>query len=126
MGKPGPEVFEEFRKRFEKTNRELGKRQYLVNYFMSSHPGCGMTEMRQLADYLRRTGMRPEQVQDFYPCPMTLASCIYHTGTHPLTGEQTYVATSDRDKLAQRYLLNKPGRKTPSRGGKHGTRKTRT
>lgn len=111
MGKPGLESFEEFRQRFERINKELGKRQYLVCYFMSSHPGCGIDEMRELADYLRRSGMRPEQVQDFYPCPMTLASCIYHTGIHPLTGERVYVAKSDRDKLAQRCLLNKPGRK---------------
>jgi len=111
MGKPGPEAFEEFRRRFEKINKRLGKRQYLVCYFMSSHPGCGMKEMRELAGYLQRAGMRPEQVQDFYPCPMTLATCIYHTGVHPLTGERVYVAISDRDKLAQRHLLNKPDRK---------------
>jgi len=115
MGKPGLEAFEEFRKRFEKINKELGKRQYLVCYYMSGHPGCSINEMRELADYLRRTGTRPEQVQDFYPCPMTLASCIYHTGIHPLTGEGVYVAKSDRDKAAQRRLLNKPGRKPASR-----------
>jgi len=121
MGKPGPKAFDEFRRRFEQINKELKKRQYLVSYFMSSHPGCGMDEMRELAEYLRRTGMRPEQVQDFYPCPMTLASCIYHTGVHPLTGEPVYVAKSDRDKLAQRRLLNTPGRK----GSRRNRRTTR-
>jgi len=110
MGKPGPEAFEEFRRRFERINAELGKRQSLVCYFMSSHPGCTQEEMRELANYIRRTGLAAEQVQDFYPCPMTPASCMYHTGMHPLTGESVVVARSDRDKQAQRRVLNTPGR----------------
>ena len=121
MGKPGPDALDEFRRRFLRINRELGKRQFIVCYFMSGHPGCGMAEMHQLADYLRRTRIRPEEVQDFYPCPMTLSSCIYHTGIDPRTGEEIYVARSDRDKLAQRHLLNKPGRKREE-GEREGVR----
>ena len=117
MGKPGIEQFEEFRRRFDRINRELGKRQFIVCYFMSSHPGCGPGEMRELADYLSRTGLHPEDVQDFYPCPMTLSSCIYHTGIHPLTGERVFVARTDREKLAQRHMLNTPGRKTTHKRG---------
>jgi len=112
MGKPGIEQFEEFRRRFGRINRELGKRQSIVCYFMSSHPGCGPAEMRELAGYLSRTGLHPEDVQDFYPCPMTLSSCIYHTGVNPLTGEGVFVAKTDREKLAQRCMLNRPGSKT--------------
>jgi len=111
MGKPGPDVLEKFRREFDRINRDLGKRQYLVCYFMSSHPGCGMKEMRELADWLRRTRLRPEQVQDFYPCPMTLSSCMYHTGIDPLTGEAVYVARTDREKQQQRHMMNTPGRK---------------
>lgn len=122
MGKPGPETFEEFRRRFDRINRELGKRQFIVCYFMSSHPGCGMAEMRELADYLRRTGIHPEDVQDFYPCPMTLASCIYHTGINPLTGEQVYVAKTDREKQEQRRVMNEPGRKGGGGEGETGRR----
>jgi len=110
MGKPGRAALEEFRRRWEKVNRELGKRQFLVCYFMSSHPGCGIAEMKELADYLERTGLRPEEVQDFYPCPMTWSSCMFHTGIDPRTGKQMYVAKSDRDKLAQRHMLNTPAR----------------
>ena len=111
MGKPGIEAFEEFRKRFDRINNELGKRQFIVCYFMSSHPGCGMAEMRELADYLARSGLQAEDVQDFYPCPMTWSSCIYHTGIDARTGERIFVAKTDRDKLAQRHLLNTPARK---------------
>jgi len=111
MNKPGVEVFDEFRRRFDRINRNLGKRQYLVSYFMSSHPGCGTDDMCELVDYLRRKRMQVEQVQDFYPCPMTLSSCIYHTGIHPLTGEHVFVAKTDRDKQTQRHMLNTPKKK---------------
>jgi len=111
MGKPGVEALDAFRREFDRVNRALGKRQYLVCYFMSSHPGCGMKEMRELSDWLRRSGIRPEQVQDFYPCPMTLSSCMYHTGLNPLTGESIAAARTDREKQQQRHMMNKPGKK---------------
>jgi len=111
MGKPPVEVFEEFRRRFDRINSELGRRQFIVCYFMTSHPGCGPDEMRELADYLRRTGLKPEEVQDFYPCPMTLSSCIYYTGIDPLTGEKAYVARTDREKLRQRHAIRLSGGK---------------
>ena len=68
-----------------------GKKQYAVPYFMSSHPGCTMKEAVKLAEYVRDLGFTPEQVQDFYPTPSTLSTCMYYTGIHPLTGEKVYV-----------------------------------
>ncbi len=105
MGKPGIQVFSEFAKRYAATNRRIGKEQYLVPYFMSSHPGSGLREAVDLAEFLRDGGYRPEQVQDFVPTPGTLSTCMYYTGKHPLTGEEVYVPREEREKLLQRALM---------------------
>ncbi len=105
MGKPKNEVFERFRKRFEKINKELGKEQYLVPYLMSSHPGCTLKDAVNLAEYLRDTGHSPDQVQDFYPTPGCISTCMYYTGLDPRTMEPVYVTRSYEEKQMQRALL---------------------
>ncbi|MEE9308757.1 MAG: YgiQ family radical SAM protein [Spirochaetia bacterium] len=105
MGKPGIEVFERFKKRYEEINRGLGKRQYLVPYFISSHPGADLRAAVELAEYLRDTGFIPEQVQDFYPTPGTLSTCMYWTGLDPRTMKAVYVARSQQEKAMQRALI---------------------
>jgi len=105
MGKPGIEVFERFKKKYEEINRGLGKRQYLVPYFISSHPGADLRAAVELAEYLRDTGFIPEQVQDFYPTPGTLSTCMYWTGLDPRTMEAVYVARGQREKAMQRALI---------------------
>lgn len=105
MGKAGKEVFLKFRKWFAEANAELGKKQFLVPYFMSSHPGCTLENAIELAEFLRDEGLRPEQVQDFIPTPGSLSTAMYYTGIHPLTGEEVYVAKHPRDKARQRALL---------------------
>ena len=105
MGKPGIEVFERFKKRYEEINRELGKRQYLVPYFISSHPGADLRAAVELAEYLRDTGFIPEQVQDFYPTPGTLSTCMYWTRLDPRTMKAVYVARSQQEKAMQRALI---------------------
>ena len=105
MGKPGIEVFERFKKKYEEINRGLGKRQYLVPYFISSHPGADLRAAVELAEYLRDTGFIPEQVQDFYPTPGTLSTCMYWTGLDPRTMEAVYVAQGQREKAMQRALI---------------------
>lgn len=106
MGKPEVSVYEEFKKLFEKINKELGKKQYLVPYFISGHPGCGLDGMIELAQKLREWKISPEQVQDFTPTPMTLATCMYYTGINPITGENLHVARyGDLEKTLQRALV---------------------
>ena len=105
MGKPGIEVFERFKKRYEEINRGLGKRQYLVPYFISSHPGADLRAAVELAEYLRDTGFIPEQVQDFYPTPGTLSTCMYWTGLDPCTMKAVYVARSQQEKAMQKALI---------------------
>ncbi len=105
MGKPGREVYERFVQRYEAVNQRLGLKQYLVPYLMSSHPGSTLEDAVMLAEYLRDTGCQPEQVQDFYPTPGTLSTCMYYTGLDPRTLEPVFVATSPRDKAMQRALL---------------------
>jgi uncharacterized radical SAM protein YgiQ len=105
MGKPGIEVFERFKKRYEEINRGLGKSQYLVPYFISSHPGADLRAAVELAEYLRDTGFIPEQVQDFYPTPGTLSTCMYWTGLDPRTMKAVYVAKGQREKAMQRALI---------------------
>lgn len=105
MKKPGIETFEAFADRFERFSREAGKPQYLVPYFIAGHPGCGLPEMVALAQFLKRTGYRPEQVQDFYPTPFDIATCMYYTGIDPMTGEEVYVARGARERRLQRALL---------------------
>lgn len=105
MGKPDHKVFEKFISQYKKINGELGKDQFFVPYFISSHPGSNLKEAIELAEYLRDLHFIPEQVQDFYPTPGTLSTAIFHTGVHPLTGEKIFVPKSSEDKQMQRALL---------------------
>jgi uncharacterized radical SAM protein YgiQ len=104
MCKPSRDVFEEFRRRFLAVNRELGKKQYLIPYFMSGHPGCTVEDMVELAEYIRDNDLYTEQVQDFTPTPMTVSTCMYYTGINPFTMEKVHVAKG-REKRIQRALM---------------------
>ena len=105
MGKPENSVYRRFMKEYEKMNEKLGKKQYLVPYLMSSHPGSTLTEAVELAEYLRDLGYMPEQVQDFYPTPSTLSTCMYYTGYDPRTMEKVYVPTNPHEKAMQRASI---------------------
>ncbi len=105
MGKPEFGVYLAFADKFKKINEKLGKKQYLVPYLMSSHPGCTMKDAVLLAEYLRDIGHMPEQVQDFYPTPSTLSTCMYHTGLDPRTMEPVYVPKRPHEKAMQRALI---------------------
>lgn len=105
MGKPGNEVYERFVRRFEKINEKQGMKQYLVPYLMSSHPGSGLTEAVALAEYIRDLGYMPEQVQDFYPTPSTVSTCMYYTGLDPRTMQPVYVPRDPHEKAMQRALI---------------------
>jgi uncharacterized radical SAM protein YgiQ len=104
MGKPGRRVFERFAERFRAINRRLGKEQYLVPYLISAHPGAELKDAVQLAEFLRDQRMQPEQVQDFYPTPGTLSTCMYHTGLDPRNGEPVYSAKGLHEKALHRAL----------------------
>lgn len=104
MGKPGHDVYCKFLQRFAKANQQSGKKQYVVPYLMSSHPGSGLKEAVELAEYIRDLGYMPEQVQDFYPTPSTISTCMYYTGLDPRTMEQVYVP-SGHEKAMQRALI---------------------
>lgn len=105
MGKPEHSVYEDFLKRFAKANEKAGKKQFVVPYLMSSHPGCSIREAVELAEYIRDMGFMPEQVQDFYPTPSTMSTCMYYTGIDPRTGKQVYVPKTYREKAMQRALI---------------------
>jgi len=105
MGKPGTRVYHDFARSFRRVNRELGKKQYLVPYFISSHPGTTIADAVALAEYFRDNGGSPEQVQDFYPTPGTLATCMYYTGIDPRSGASVPVPRTPREKAMQRALL---------------------
>lgn len=105
MGKPGKKVYERFVEDFKAMNEDLGKKQYLVPYLMSSHPGSGLTEAIELAEYVRDMGVNPEQVQDFIPTPGTLSTCMYYTGLDPRTMEKIYVPRTMEEKAMQRALI---------------------
>ena len=105
MCKPHIQVYEKFREKYFKLNRRYGKDQYLVPYLISSHPGCTLEDAVRLAEWLNRQGHMPEQVQDFYPTPGTLATCMWYTGIDPRTMEPVYVAKTPHDKAMQRALL---------------------
>ncbi|MGN0799338.1 MAG: YgiQ family radical SAM protein [Christensenellales bacterium] len=105
MGKPASALYDRFVAKYMQLNRNLGKEQYIVPYFMSSHPGSDLDAAVELAEYLKRTGQRPEQVQDFYPTPGTLSTCMYYTGFDPRTGERVYVPKSASEKAMQRALM---------------------
>lgn len=105
MGKPKAEVFTAFVAKYNALNQSLGKNQYLVPYFLSSHPGSKLEDAIQLAEFIRDMGYNPEQVQDFYPTPMTLATTMYHTGLDPRTLKPIYVPQSAHEKAMQRALI---------------------
>lgn len=110
MGKPKRKVYEEFTKKYFSINKKLNKKQYLVPYLMSSHPGSDLNAAINLALYIKKIGYIPEQVQDFYPTPGSLSTTMYYTGINPLTGEKVYVPKTQKEKNMQRALLqfNRP------------------
>lgn len=105
MGKPKNAVYTEFIKRYKKTNEKLKKNQFVVPYLMSSHPGSTMKEAIALAEYLRDLGYMPEQVQDFYPTPSTISTCMYYTGLDPKTLQPVYTPKTPHEKAMQRALI---------------------
>ncbi len=105
MGKPKNAVYKTFSRRFYAITKSVGKEQYLVPYLMSSHPGSGLKEAVELAEYLRDNRLTPEQVQDFYPTPSTVSTCMYYTGIDPRDGKKVYVARSPHEKAMQRALI---------------------
>ena len=105
MGKPENSVYEAFQKKYKKINECIEKKQYLVPYLMSSHPGSTIKEAVELAEYLRDLGYMPEQVQDFYPTPSTLSTCMYYTGYDPRTMKPVYTPKNPHEKAMQRALI---------------------
>ncbi|MGI6030146.1 MAG: YgiQ family radical SAM protein [Eubacteriales bacterium] len=105
MGKPHFEVYRKFAEKYRRINEQLGKKQFLVPYLMSSHPGCTLRDAIALALYLKEIHYHPQQVQDFYPTPGTLSTCMFYTGLDPLTMKEVYVPRSNREKRYQRALL---------------------
>ena len=105
MGKPKHDVYKKFVLKYEKINKDLNKKQFLVPYFMSSHPGSTLEDAVALAEYIRDTGYIPEQVQDYYPTPSTLSTVMYYTETDPRNGKKVYVAKNPHEKALQRALI---------------------
>jgi uncharacterized radical SAM protein YgiQ len=105
MNKPGLAVYEEFEKKFKETNRRLKKSQYLVNYFISAHPGSSLEDALDLSLYLMRRGISPEQIQDFIPLPLTASGCMFYTGQDPFSGQEVFVPRSFRERKMQRALI---------------------
>ena len=106
MRKPDSRVFDRFSDKYRVINRKLGKKQFMVPYFISSHPGSSLQDAVELALYMKKTGYMPDQVQDFYPTPGTLATCMYHTEMDPFTMKKVYVAKSYEEKKMQRALMH--------------------
>lgn len=105
MGKPKKEVYDRFVKKFDEINRKCRLDQYCIPYLMSSHPGSDLKAAVELAEYLRDTGHMPEQVQDFYPTPGTMSTCMYYTEIDPRTGKKVYVPKNPHEKAMQRALM---------------------
>ncbi len=105
MGKPSHNVYKDFCNKFKKANDKSGKDQYVIPYFMSSHPGCTLKDAVMLAEYIRDLGYTPEQAQDFYPTPSTISTCMYYTGMNPETMERVYVPKNPHEKAMQRALI---------------------
>ncbi|MFC1709774.1 YgiQ family radical SAM protein, partial [Candidatus Omnitrophota bacterium] len=105
MNKPAFAKYEKFIDRFETVNKRLGKKQYLVNYFISGHPGARLEDALELAVYLAKNHIHPEQVQDYIPLPMTISGSMYYTEKNPLTGKNLYVAKTQGERAMQRALL---------------------
>ncbi len=106
MGKPKRKIYEEFLSKFKKENTRLGKKQYVIPYFISSHPGSTIEDAIELALYLKENKFIPDQVQDFYPTPGTLSSCMYYTGLDPLTLKKIYIPAAEEEKRMQKALLH--------------------
>ena len=106
MHKPPVEVFDKFSSEYKKYNKAAGLKQYMIPYFISSHPGSTLADAIELALYMKKTGFVPDQVQDFYPTPGTLATCVYYTEHDPFTGKPVYVAKDMKEKKMQRALLH--------------------
>lgn len=105
MGKSNRQVYLQFVAKFKRINQKLGLKQYLVPYFMSSHPSSKLEDAIELAEFIRDMGYHPQQVQDFIPTPGTLSTCMWYTGIDPLTGEKVYTAKTYEEKLMQRSLM---------------------
>ncbi len=105
MGKPANDVYEKFVRKYHKLNEQAGKKQFLVPYLMSSHPGSTLGDAVKLAEYLRDLGYMPEQVQDFYPTPSTVSTVMYYTGIDPVSGKEVYVCRNPHEKAMQRALI---------------------
>ncbi|MBP5305725.1 MAG: DUF3362 domain-containing protein, partial [Lachnospiraceae bacterium] len=105
LGKPENAVYQKFVEKYEKVNKELGLKQFLVPYLMSSHPGSGLKEAVELAESVRDMGYMPEQVQDFYPTPSTISTVMYYTGVDPRNGKKVYVCKNPHEKAMQRALI---------------------
>ena len=105
MGKPSIKTYNKFVEKFNKINKKINKEQYIVPYFISSHPGSKLKDAIELAEYIRDMGHIPEQVQDFYPTPGTLSTCMYYTGFNPVTNEDVYVPKDKEERRMQRALL---------------------
>ncbi len=105
LGKPKKEVYDRFVRKYDRINEQLGKKQFLVPYLISSHPGSTLKEAVELAEYVRDLGYMPEQVQDFYPTPSTLSTVMYYTGIDPRDGKPVYVCRDPHEKAMQRALI---------------------
>ncbi len=105
MGKPNVDIYNRFKKRFYELTQSIGKKQFLVPYLMSSHPGSTINDAIELSLFLKKEGLHPEQVQDFYPTPGTVSTCMFYTGLDPYTMEKVYVPRTSREKAEQRALL---------------------
>ena len=105
MGKPSHGIYKKFVEKYNKINSKSGKEQYVVPYFMSSHPGSRLEDAVKLAEYVRDLGYMPEQVQDFYPTPSTISTCMYYTGFDPRTMKKVYIPKNPHEKAMQRALI---------------------
>ncbi len=105
MGKPSFSVYKRFEKRFFELTKAMDKKQYLVPYLMSSHPGSTLNDAIKLSEFIKRWNYNPEQVQDFYPTPGTISTCMFYTGLDPYTLEEVYVPRTPKEKAEQRALL---------------------
>ncbi len=105
MGKPKKDIYNNFCREYKQINDSLGLKQYIVPYFMSSHPGCDTASAIELCEYLKKNDLRPRQVQDFYPTPGTLSTAMFYTGINPITGDKVFVANTYEAKQVQRALM---------------------
>jgi len=119
MNKPSVDVYEEFSRKYSEINRRLGKKQYLIPYFIVAHPGTGEIEAKELRDYIKKNRIAIEQIQIFTPLPMTRSACMYYTGKDPVTGASVYVPLDIKEKEMQKEMLFYGGRKKSRGKGKY-------